>query len=47
MLVRNQKVTAEEVLGELDERCVEFITLRMRSPGLLKRINALTRNNFK
>ena len=47
MLVMDQKVTTQEVLGELDERGVKFITLRMRSPSLVKRINALTSNDFK
>ena len=33
MLVMDQKVTNQAVLGELDARGVKFLTLRMRSPG--------------
>ena len=33
MLVMDQKVTTQPVLGELDARGVKFLTLRMRSPG--------------
>ena len=32
MLIMDQKVTTQQVLGELDERGVKFLTLRMRSP---------------
>ena len=31
MLIMDQKVATQEVLGELDERGVKFLTLRMRS----------------
>ena len=31
MLIMDQKVTTQEVLGELNERGVKFLTLRMRS----------------
>ncbi len=47
MLVMDQKVTTQEVLGELDERGVKFITLRMRSPSLVRQTNALASNDFK
>src|SRR5260370_16236170 len=36
----DQKVTTQEVLGELDERGVKFLTLRMRSPALVKYITS-------
>lgn len=41
LLVLDQKVTTQEVLGELDERGVTFITLRMRSPSLMAHIDAI------
>jgi hypothetical protein len=41
MLVMDQKVTTQQILGELDARSVKFLTLRMRSPSLTKKINAL------
>ena len=47
MLIMDQKVTTQPVLGELDARGVKFLTLRMRSPALVKQINALTSNDFK
>ena len=47
MLVMDQKVTTQQVLGELDERGVKFLTLRMRSPALLTQINALSSQDFK
>ena len=37
MLIMDQKVTTQAVLGELDARGVEFATLRMRSASLIKR----------
>ncbi len=40
MLIMDQKVTTQPILGELDARGVKFATLRMRSPSLLKRITA-------
>ena len=46
MLVMDQKVTTQPVLGELDERGVKFLTLRMRSPALVKQINALSAKDF-
>jgi hypothetical protein len=47
MLIMDQKVTTQAVLGELDARGVKFATLRMRSPSLVKRINALTSGDYK
>jgi len=41
MLVMDQKVTTHAVLGELDERGIKFLTLRMRSPSLTRQIAAL------
>src|SRR6266496_398472 len=46
MLVMDQKVTTQAVLGELDARGVKFLTLRMRSPSLVKHINSLTSKDF-
>src|SRR6266542_1642296 len=46
LLVMDQKVTTQKVLGELDARGVKFLTLRMRSPALVKQINALTSKDF-
>jgi transposase len=47
MLIMDQKVTTQPVLGELDARGVKFLTLRMRSPALVKQINTLTGTDFK
>jgi hypothetical protein len=47
MLIMDQKVTTQAILGELDERGVKFATLRMRSPSLIRHINALTSKDFK
>lgn len=47
MLIMDQKVTTQPVLAELDERGVKFLTLRMRSPALVKQINALAHDDFK
>ena len=46
MLVMDQKVTTQSVLGELDERGVKFLTLRMRSPALVTYIRSLTSKDF-
>ena len=46
MLIMDQKVTTQEVLGELDERGVKFLTLRMRSPSLVKYISSLASKDF-
>src|SRR6266704_3046083 len=42
LLVMDQRLTNQQVLGELDARGVKFLTLRMRSPALLGYINGLT-----
>jgi transposase len=42
LLVMDQKLTTQQVLGELDARGVKFLTLRMRSPALVRYINSLT-----
>jgi hypothetical protein len=47
MLIMDQKVTTQPVLGELDARGVKFATLRMRSPALVKRIKALAPGDWK
>jgi hypothetical protein len=47
MLIMDQKVTTQAVLGELDDRGIKFATLRMRSPALMKQISALTSADFK
>jgi len=47
MLIMDQKVTTQKVLGELDTRGVHFLTLRMRSPALLRYINSLTNTDYK
>jgi transposase-like protein len=47
MLIMDQKVTTQKVLGELDTRGVRFLTLRMRSPALVRYINQLGPRDFK
>jgi transposase-like protein len=47
MLVMDQKVTTQQVLGELDARGVKFLTLRMRSPSLARHISGLTGKDDK
>ena len=47
MLVMDQKVTTQQVLGELDARGVRFLTLRMRSPALARHISSLRPADFK
>jgi hypothetical protein len=47
MLIMDQKVTTQPILGELDARGVKFATLRMRSPALVSYINGLTGKDFK
>ena len=42
----DQKVTTQDVLGELDERGVKFATLRMRSPSLMRHISSLARQGL-
>jgi len=46
MLVMDQEVTSQPVLGELDGRGVRFLTLRMRSPSLVRHISALKPAGF-
>jgi hypothetical protein len=46
MLIMDQKVTTQPVLAELDARGVGFLTLRMRSPGLIRYIDSLTPSDF-
>jgi Transposase DDE domain group 1 len=41
LLVFDQKLTTQAVLSELDERGVTFMTLRMRSPALIRHIDQL------
>jgi transposase len=47
MLVMDQKVTTQDILGELDGRGIKFLTLRMRSTALLKHINSLRPTDYK
>jgi transposase len=47
MLIMDQKVTTQAILGELDARGVKFATLRMRSASLMNRINSLTSSDYK
>ena len=47
MLIMDQKVTTQPILGELDGRGVKFAALRMRSPSLIKRINGLAASDYK
>lgn len=47
MLIMDQKVTTQAVLGELEGRGITFLTLRMRSPALNRQIDALAPNDFK
>src|SRR5712671_2120037 len=46
MLVMDQKVTTQPVLGELGQRGIKFLTLRMRSRALVKYISSLTSKDF-
>jgi hypothetical protein len=47
MLIMDQKITTQPVLGEPGDRGVKFATLRMRSPALMRQISALTSAGFK
>ena len=47
MLIMDQKVTTQQILGELDDRGVKFATLRMRSASLVRQISALAGKDFK
>ena len=42
-----RSVTTQPVLAELDARGVGFLTLRMRSPALLRQINTLNPGDYK
>jgi hypothetical protein len=46
LLVFDQKLTTQAVLAELDQRGVTFMTLRMRSPALIRHIDALDPKAF-
>ena len=46
MLIMDQKVTTQAILGELNERGVKFLTLRMRSPALVTYISSLAGKDF-
>ena len=47
LVVFDSKLTTQETLGELDARGVRFITLRMRSPGLIASLEALPAEAWK
>jgi transposase-like protein len=47
MLIMDQKVTTQAVLGELDARGVKFATLRMRSASLMRYISGLAAKDYK
>jgi hypothetical protein len=46
MLIMDQKVTTQEILGELDARGIKFATLRTRSRSLIRHINSLAPSGF-
>jgi len=46
LLVFDQKLTTQAVLAELNERGVTFMTLRMRSPALIRHIDAIDPKAF-
>jgi hypothetical protein len=46
MLIMDQKVTTQQVLGELNQRGVKFATLRMRSRSLTRYITSLAPSDF-
>ncbi len=47
MLVMDQKVTNQKILGELDARGIKFLTLRMRSAALIRHIAGLAPKDYK
>ena len=47
MLIMDQKVTTQAELAELDARGVKFLTLRMRSPSLVRYIHSLGPSDYK
>jgi hypothetical protein len=46
LLLLDSKVTTQPVLGELDQRGVRFLTLRPRSPFLVRQLNQLPPTAF-
>lgn len=46
-LVLDQRVTTQDVLGILDARGIRFITLRMRSPSLVRHIDTIDPGTWK
>jgi hypothetical protein len=47
LLVFDQKLTTQQVLAELDQRNIHFMTLRMRSTSLMRHIEALPTKAWK
>jgi hypothetical protein len=47
LLAFDQKLTTQAVLSELDERGVTFMTLRMRSPALIRHIDQIDTKAWK
>ena len=47
LLVFDQKLTTQAVLAELDQRGVTFMTLRMRSPALIRHIDQIDPKAWK
>src|SRR6266550_252895 len=47
MLVMDQKVSNQKILGELDARGIKFLTLRMRSAALIRHIAGLAPKDYK
>ena len=47
MLIMDQKVTTQAILGELDGSSSKFAALRMRSASLMKHINGLAGKDYK
>ena len=46
-LVLDQRVTTQDILGELDARGIRFMTLRMRSASLIAHINSIDPKAWK
>ena len=47
MLVMDQKMTTQPILGELNDRGIKFLTLRMRSAALIRQIDTLPNDAWK
>ena len=47
LLVFDQKLTTQAVLAQLDTRGVQFMTLRMRTPALLRHVDAIDAKAWK